>query len=696
MSNIKFEYPTAYLLICLLIAILYAAFMYFRDKRWKEKSVLLPALLAVARAILVFVLCVLLLSPFLTFFEEKTESPVVVLAHDASESIQLSPDSTLNAFLENYPALVNELSSYELQTLAVGAEVKDADSLIFEDQQTNLASLFEYVERQFAGRTIGAIILASDGLYNVGQNPVYATSGLKTPLYTIPLGDTSSKRDIAIPNVYHNNIAYLNDKFNIQADIEASRLQGNEAILRVFHKREDGFKEVAKETININERDFFTTSDFTLDAEQPGMQQYRLTISRQEGEISYQNNSQDFFIDVIDSRQKILLFAAAPHPDVTAFRQLLSENDNYEIDLALAEDTDINFNSYDLIFLHQIPFQKLNNATIRQALNADAPKIFVAGLDTDAKRFNEIQSAISIEPQRGSSNAVSASLNENFNAFILEDELGNELQNYPPIETFFGEFNIRGNLNVLFYQKIGEVATEYPLFAVGEDKGNRIGFILGEGFWRWKLFDYLQNENHATTGNLIEQMVQFVSVKEDKRRFRVSTAKDLFDENERIRFRAEFFNENYELINEPEVYMTLSDEEGNNYEYTFDRERNFYTLDIGFMSTGTYTYTATTRFNGRDFTYNGRFSVESIQLEMYKTVADHNVLKLLADQNGGNMISAENMLSIPDSLENKETLTPVMYTSARTKSMINLPWVFWLLVTLMAVEWVSRRLAGTY
>lgn len=696
MENIKFEYPASYLLLCALIAVLYAVFMYFRDERWKEKATFIPYLLATARAILVFILCVLLLSPFLTFFQEQTSSPKVVLAYDASESMNLSPDSILDEFQDKFTQLKASLSEYDVEQIAFGETVRPSDSLSFEDKKTNISALFDYVQRQFAGQTIGGLVVASDGLYNVSQNPLYASSDIKAPIYTIPLGDTSARKDLAIPEVYHNEIAYLNDRFNIQVDVEATQLRGSDAKVEVFHKKNGSFVSVAQSNVSIDESDFFSTLDFTLNADRAGMQQYRITLSQLENEISYRNNSQDFFIDIIDSRQKILIFAAAPHPDVSAIRQLLAENDNYEIELAFAEDSDISFNAFDLIFLHQIPFKNLDNKNTRDALASKPPKIYICGLETATSKFNQQQSIISIQPQKGSPNAVEAELNENFNAFILSEDMGKELQNYPPFEAFFGDFSVQGKLNVLFYQKIGEVVTEYPLIAVGEEKGQRVGYILGEGLWRWRLFDYLRDQDHATTQQLLEQITQYVAVKEDKRRFRVHAAKDLFDENERIRMRAEFFNENYELVNDPEVYLTIADEDGNQYEYTFGREQNFYSLDIGFLPVGNYTYTAQTSFNAREFTYNGRFSVESIQLEMYKTYANHNLLQLLADENGGSMIDLTNMLSIPDSLQQKGTLTPVIYTSARTKNMINLPWVFWLLVILMSIEWLSRRLAGTY
>ncbi len=37
---------------------------------------------------------------------------------------------------------------------------------------------------------LGAVVLAGDGIYNQGVEPLFAASGLSVPIYTIALGDT--------------------------------------------------------------------------------------------------------------------------------------------------------------------------------------------------------------------------------------------------------------------------------------------------------------------------------------------------------------------------------------------------------------------------------------------------------------------------------------------------------------------------
>ena len=74
-------------------------------------------------------------------------------------------------------------------------------------------------------------------------------------------------------------------------------------------------------------------------------------------------------------------------------------------------------------------------------------------------------------------------------------------------------------------QMVGDIETQYPLLAFGELGGQRIGVLTAVGLWRWKLFDYAQNQNFDLSRELISQSVQYLSIKEDRRKFRVRTNK---------------------------------------------------------------------------------------------------------------------------------------------------------------------------
>ena len=190
--------------------------------------------------------------------------------------------------------------------------------------------------------------------------------------------------------------------------------------------------------------------------------------------------------------------------------------------------------------------------------------------------------------------------------------------------------------------------------------------------------------------------VQYLSLKEDKRKFRVSLDKNIFNENEQIIFDAELYNQSYELINEPDASLIIKSSDGKDYNFTFNKSGNSYRLNAGLLPVGNYSYVAKTFSNGEDLSYNGQFSVRPIQLELYETTANHGLLKLLSEKYGGEMVAPADIASLSSLIKDKGNVKPVIYETSKTRSVINLKWLFFVLLALLSLEWFMRRYHGAY
>jgi hypothetical protein len=176
----------------------------------------------------------------------------------------------------------------------------------------------------------------------------------------------------------------------------------------------------------------------------------------------------------------------------------------------------------------------------------------------------------------------------------------------------------------------------------------------------------------------------------------VSLAKNIFKENEAIFFDAELYNNSYELINEPDVSLVITSEEGNDFNFTFNKTDKAYTINAGIFPVGNYTFRSNVFYGGEQLSYQGQFSVQPIQLEIYETTANHNLLKVLSDKFGGQLIYPGQVSTIANFMADQKTIVPVIYESSKTQSVINLRWIFFLLLTLLTVEWFLRRYFGAY
>lgn len=699
MANLTFQYPAWYLIFCVLLGAAYAGVLYFRDKTFHDQSERLNWLLGALRFITVTILSMLLLSPLLKSIITDTQKPVIILAQDQSESVAAAmTEAQRTNYQQSFEKLAQQLGSqYNVKQYAFGNEVREGIDFKYTDKVTNLSEVLTNVYDLYSNQNLGAIVLATDGIYNEGSNPVYLGTKLTAPIYSIALGDTTIKKDLVLKRVFYNKIAYLGDKFTVQVDVSAQNFAGRNTSLSIYKVEGGNNRKVQQIPVNIDRNDYFTTREVVLDANQPGVQRYRIVAESIAGEATNVNNAKEIFIDVLDARQKVLILANSPHPDITAIRQSIANNKNYQVDVAFINSLTANVGTYDFVILHQLPSRTNDASGVFNTLQTKRiPHLFIAGLQTNFSRLNQLQSLVSFQIAGSSANDVQGRVAPGFNSFTINEQIVNELPQYPPLTAPFGEFQVAPSASVLLYQRIGKVDTRYPLLVLGEEGDAKVGVFCAEGLWKWRLFDFLQNQNHQLFDELLGKPVQFLSLKEDKRKFRVTPSKNIFNENENVFFDAELYNDNYELINEPDASISITNAEGKQFDFTFNKTGRAYSLNAGIFPVGNYTYRASVNYNGQNLTNAGQFSVQPVQVELFETTANHNLLRLLSDKYGGAVVYPNNMATIADLIEQKGTVKPVIYETAKTRPVINLKWIFFLLLLLLTGEWFLRRYFGAY
>ena len=131
--------------------------------------------------------------------------------------------------------------------------------------------------------------------------------------------------------------------------------------------------------------------------------------------------------------------------------------------------------------------------------------------------------------------------------------------------------------------------------------------------------------------DIVSNTMRYLATREDKRKFKVRSDETNYEESDNIVFSGELYNENYELVNEPEVNMTLTGIDKKEFKYALDRTEHGYKLDIGQLNSGSYNYTARVKYQGKELTYTGNFNVRVIGKEMFDLVADFGLMRQLSD-----------------------------------------------------------------
>ena len=701
-SGISFSYPAWCLIFCFLLGAGYAALLYYRDSTFDEStksSRLFKWAMAAFRFLAVTIIAVLLMSPFIRYRNTKTYKPIVAILQDNSESIRNSfkaGDSA--AYFKKFQQLSDKLSGkYDVVSYAFGNELKKATDFPLSSKVTNISDAVDNINDLYYNQNLGAVIIASDGIYNQGVNPVYSATKSTYAIYTVALGDTTIPKDLRFGTVYYNKITYLNDQFAVRADVEATHLQGKNAVLTISELDNSSPKTISTKNLILNSDNFMQSLDFIIPANKAGIIHYQLTLTNLEGEVTYKNNVKDIYVEVLDGRQKILLIANSPHPDIAAIKQAVESNKNYQLDVAYAQDFAGKLNDYNLVILHQLPSANYSADNILQQAKAQKKSIlFIVGSQTSTSALNKAENALNIAGNANRYNDVLAKTNKDFNLFTISEPTKLAITKLPPLENFFGDYKVGGAAQTMLFQRINNVETDYPLWLFADELDSKIGVIAGEGLWRWKLYDYMQNKNFDAFDEIVTKSVQYLAVKGDKRPFQVTLPKNIFQDNEAITFDAQLYNANYEMVNTPDVDMKIRSEDGKEYPFKFNKTDNYYTLNAGFLPVGNYSYTASTKLGANAYKAEGKFSISALQLEELRTVADHKVMYQLASQHGGQMYHAKDFEKIADDLLAKNQLKPILYDSFLTESAINLKWIFFMVLILLSAEWFMRKYLGGY
>ncbi len=690
--NIITEYPLWFTLFCLLAGGIYAGVLYYKDKRLNELSKWLIRIMALFRFIVVSLLCFLLLSPLLRSVVREVEKPIIIIAQDNSESLISGNDSAFyrGEYKQKMNALAEELSDkYDVKIYSFADGIKERssfDSISFNEKQTNISALFKEIETRYSNRNVGAVVLGTDGIYNQGSSPIYAAGQMKQNIYTIGLGDTTIKKDLILSKVEHNRMAYLGNQFPLEVIINAKRLKGKNSVLTVS---KDG-QVLFTKSVSIGQDVFDQTVPVLLEAKQVGLQRYRITLSSVEGEMTLLNNTKDIFIDVLDARQKVLILADAPHPDLAAIKQSIENNQNYEVESFLSDEFNGAFKKYDLVILHQIPNSKTGTNKLLVELESSGVPVWVfSGANTILKK------EIAVAGTTSKINEVEPLVDVNFPLFTLSDELKQAVKDFPAVTSPYSNASSDISGNALFYQRIGIVDTKNPLMSFYNRGDTKLAIFSGEGIWRWRLQDYASHGNHNVFDELITKTVQYLSLKVDKSFFRV-IAKNNFFENEVIELEAEVYNDSYELINDGEVEIVITNAENKKYPFVFSKTNTAYRLNAGSLPVGEYKYEAKTKVGAKAYSQKGSFSVSSLQMEYVNTVADHQLLYNLAKQHNGDLIYPNDINSLAEKLNAREDIKPVSYSEKKLTDLINLKWLFVLLLVFLSAEWFIRKRNGAY
>lgn len=694
MPELTISYSWWTILLVLILGLAYASILYIRNPN-NKLSFTVTVLLFVFRFFTVSILAFLLLSPNIKTKKKRIEKPIIIIGQDNSRSILMTKDSIYykDTLKSNIANLMSELSKKnDVESYFFGTIVTEGTSPDYSDNTSNYSDFFKYIKQNYTGLNVGAIVLVGDGIVNKGIDANYAASDISYPVYTIALGDTSQARDIKIDDIRHNSIVYSGDIFPVEVSLSANLLKGNSTIIKLSENN----KVIAQKEVFISNDSYRKSVIFNIKAENPGKKRYRLNILPIEGETNIENNIRNIFIDVLNSRQKILILANAPHPDIGAVKQSLLTNKNYEVETEYISNFSKKVTDFDLVILHQLP-SKTNAAirVLRSISDNEIPVLFILGNQSQLSVFNRQFEGMDIRSTVGSTVSAQFEFNNLFTFFSLNNDIVTQLASLPPLSVPLGNYWLSQGAEVFGWQRIVGTITDFPLITFFNNINVKSGVISGEGLWLWRIHNYLLYNNSKAVDAFISKAVMFLIAAIDKRQFKV-VAQGEYNSVQNVILVAELYNPALELDNSSEVHLTMTNEKNEKFNFVFSPYDNYYTLSLNKLPVGVYSYRAYVKLGNNNFSDIGEFIVQQLDNESRNLNADHGMLSRLAGEHDGEMYYPDELNELILAINGNTAMTSKIHYEDKFTGLNTVFYILITLVLLLSVEWFMRKYFGTY
>lgn len=674
----------------------YASLLYSFNKK-QHYGKLLTAILFTLRSAAVSILVLLIFNPYLKNNVKNIEPSTVIIAQDNSKSLILTKDSAY--YKTQYPlsldTLINRIEdNFIVDKFLFGNEAREFTSIDYQDYYTDINQILSDIKKYYYKKNVGAVILLSDGICNKSFNPEQNIESFPFPIYTVTLGDTTNYPDFYIKDVQYNKSTPSNTTFPLRVVANANNCRNKTMNIKVLVDNEP-LEEIE---IPVSSNRFSQILDFNIDSEEEGVKQIDIQISTIDGEIINSNNNKRIFIEVIDKQYKVLFYTKSPHPDLGSLKNILG--DHFETETIFGDNEIPDLNDYDILFLHQIPYIGMHNYKILESKlneNKDIPIFYIIGESSDFETFNILQNSMKIT--KGAVNSlldIKPHYNPNFGLFNVDNEVIEVVNTFPPLSLPHLEFSLNSNHDMMLQMEIRDVLMQAPLlsFTTNPD-GRKNAYLLGTGIWRWKLNDYYKQKNNDIFEELFTKSIKYLLTEKDKEL--IINHEENYLNNEQIILTADIKNPSQELINDPDLRIKIINKHSKKvYEYDFMKKDKSYYLSIGNLPEGIYNFTAQAEFGGKIYFENGNFSVVGVGAEAQDLVANSQRMQLLATLTGGENYYVNELSQLSKAIENDERITSIIREETNYKDLINMKSIFFVILSLVSIEWILRKMFGTY
>lgn len=666
----------------------------------------------------------ILFEPILNLSWHRVEKPIIGVLLDTSASMSLTDEGKLRSEQAKKILLSNifqttgkdkTLEFYQFSDQLAALPLNRLDSVQFNHDGTDLTGALITLKEKNIDRYLKGVILITDGINNLGENPARYVEDYGTPIFPIAVGKPVAQKDFVITKVTTNQVTYANTRVPVDVSIQSFGFQGQRIKISLLK----GSEVIDSKDINIEKDNFETRTRLEFMPGEPGFQKYRIQIPALKDELTAINNQKSFYVKVLKSKMKILFMAGSPDPDFKFMKKNLEADPNIEIDYWVVKKNqefyqgyfqyDLNqLKQYDCLILQNFPGRNVAPQVIPILKNLietySTPLLFVAGNGMQSQSLLPLKDFLPITLPLNEMNEILVIPRLTAKGLahpvtrIVDNEFENQQQwqDLPPIY-----FNLQRIQLYPGSETLVEIDPEHtlirgqqlplPLVVIKKMGQHKTIAILGYGIWRWDLLSWGIGRSSEIFKQFLSNSVRWLITKEDNKPVRIYPDQEIYRNGQPITFTGEVYYEDYRPRDGAEIKLKVHGKQ-KTYEILLAGIGNGkYEGALPAIEGGDYSYEGNATYHNRHLgTDHGQFSVEDFNLEFLQTKMNETLLQQMALKTGGTYLTDSSF----SSLESLMQFPPRKKLESRELQLWNK--LFWLIAAIifLSSEWFLRKQSG--
>ena len=593
--------------------------------------------------------------------------------------------------------------------------------------QTAISSGIKNVVSHLGEGNLLGVIMVTDGVNTIGDNPQNVLSSMRTPVYFVAPGRGGSVTDYALFIPKPPAFGYLNSSLRVRGEVSA-RITGNDEVKETLEIKitKDGepFENIPVEVMGNGTRVPFS---FNIPCKEEGSFKFEVEIPTVKDELTEENNKTAFLLKVVRERLNVLALSGAPNWDMKFITNALAGDPNASLthwakvmddrwvcskDFELKNGTsepkfDEEIKEADIVILSGIPhsyIKKYESDLIKRLESGKLGLLIMPSWKSltqlgykGTELANILPVTIGDETWRGTSgNMLLPSLETSYSFLNLADdpiENSTLMSTLPKFDGIYEYESVKQGAEVLLTSTVMGSKTKLPFMLRTRAGLGNIIMINGGPLWPIGLRLANSERGFGVYAGMIINMLKWLVNRREDAQVSIELANSRGYVGTSTVVKVWVSDNRHNLMQNARVILNISGEKGENYNLVCVETSEAGCYESAFIpaARGLHTIEAKASYQGKELgSSKAELLVETPTAEFDNPVIKTDVMEAIAKETGGLMVYDDEVDKLIASLNS----VPGKKLESKSIDLRDCWLLLILIILLPCLEWYFRRTGG--